>query len=165
MAKKSTRISHPVAGGDMALTIEERFWQYVDKEGPNGCWLWTGAKNPKGYGQFQFGGRWGSAHRYAYQRFVGVIPQGLGIDHLCRVRNCVNYEHLEPVTTKENTLRGISPSALNARKITCPRGHPLSGKNLYLRPSGFRCCRTCRQNQESVRVRQTTDSPATPGGE
>lgn len=111
---------------------------------PSGCWLWTGATYPAGYGKTGVDGRTLLAHRVSYELFVGPIPEGLQLDHLCRVRNCVNPAHLEPVTAAENTLRGNGPAAVNARKSSCVRGHPLSGNNLYVCPRGRRECRKCR---------------------
>lgn len=80
------------------------------------------------------------AHRGAYEAAKGLIPEGLVIDHLCRVRWCCNPEHLEAVTNKENILRGESPPARNARKERCDLGHKLTAK-----PGGGRYCPTCRQ--------------------
>lgn len=71
-----------------------------------GCWLWRGAVDPTGYGRFFLDGRMDYAHRAAYRLLVGPIPEGLDIDHLCRVRACVNPQHLEAVTRRENLLRG-----------------------------------------------------------
>lgn len=85
---------------------EVRFWRLVDKT--DSCWLWLGAQNGKGYGRFTLSGRNGwkrSAHRYAYELLVGPIAAGLDLDHLCRNRLCVNPEHLEPVTRRENLRR------------------------------------------------------------
>lgn len=85
----------------------QRFWRMVDLD-ETGCWIWTGRVNPKGYGQFRPGGRGTSvaqAHRWAFELFVGSIPDGLHIDHLCRVKACVNPRHLEPVTDLENKRR------------------------------------------------------------
>lgn len=85
------------------LTCERReLWSLVDKDGPGGCWLWTGSQDGKGYGKT---GR-GRIHRIVYEELVGPIPDGLQLDHLCRVRNCVNPAHLEPVTGRENVRRG-----------------------------------------------------------
>ena len=84
------------------------------------------------------------SHRLAYELEIGPIPAGLEIDHLCRVRNCVNPAHLEPVTHAENIRRGTGPLAENARKTECVHGHPLEGANLYVRPGdGHRQCRAC----------------------
>ncbi len=117
-----------------------------------GCWLWMGAtyiggrggtrgSHPLPYGQF----RRMPAHRWAYERFVGPIPNGLQLDHLCRTTLCVNPDHLEPVTNRENVLRGTSPSAGNARKTHCNRWHPLSGDNLRPARDGRRRCWPCEQ--------------------
>jgi hypothetical protein len=73
-----------------------------------GCWLWDGYISTTGYGSIKFQGRIGSVHRLSYESFVGPIPEGLQIDHLCRVRACCNPEHLEPVTSRENTIRGFA---------------------------------------------------------
>lgn len=119
----------------------------VDKiefpESPKGCWLWTAAKNGKGYGQVKFRGTQTGAHRLAYLHWIGPIPKGLQLDHLCRNPSCVNPNHLEAVTQKTNMLRGESPSALNAQKTHCKRGHALDGPNLRLGSKGRRMCRTC----------------------
>ena len=93
------------------------------------CWLWDGAIQPDGYVRTKVGGRITSIHRLSYEFCVGPIPSNLEIDHLCRVRHCFNPDHLEIVTRRENTLRGESPSAQNARKTHCPRGHPYDAKN------------------------------------
>ncbi|MFI1562215.1 HNH endonuclease [Streptomyces sp. NPDC020490] len=84
-----------------------RFWARVDKTAPGGCWVWTGSVESKGYGAPTINGAKRPAHRVAYEDLVGPIPEGLHLDHLCRVRRCVNPEHLEPVTSRENALRGI----------------------------------------------------------
>lgn len=86
-----------------------RFMAKVDLAGHGGCWLWTAAVDPTtGYGKFHIGPdqRTCGAHRFAYELLVGPIPDGLVLDHLCRVRHCVNPQHLEPVTVGENLRRG-----------------------------------------------------------
>lgn len=130
-------------------TALERFWDRTIKpaigEPHIGCWRWTGARNPDGYGTFYVdrARRSVPAHRFAYEQFVGPIPEGRHIDHLCRHRWCVNPYHMEPVTPAENTLRGESFSALNAQKTHCPQGHPYDEANTYVGASGARYCRTC----------------------
>lgn len=101
------------------------------------CWLWTGGKNTSGYGQCSVGRGTQVAHRIVYEALVGPIPNGLTLDHLCRVRHCVNPAHMEPVTKGENTRRG------KAAKTHCNRGHPLSGDNLVPLISGYRACKEC----------------------
>ena len=107
------------------------------------CWNWTGEISGQGYGRY----RKKMAHRVVYEALVGPIPEGLCIDHLCRNTRCVNPKHLEPVTSRENTLRGIGPSANHARRTHCNYGHPLSGDNLYIkvckRDKPNRRCRAC----------------------
>lgn len=132
------------------------FWSRVDKT--TTCWLWIGSDDGEGYGRFRGRG----AHRFAYERCVGPIPRGKQLDHLCRITNCVNPLHLEPVTNKENVLRGISMCAENARKDFCKNGHPLSGENLKIntgtRP-GRRSCRTCLTlAKRRWRIRHGNDS-------
>jgi hypothetical protein len=118
---------------------------------PGACWEWMGLKNPKGYGQF-YAQRTAkvAAHRYAFEMFVGPIPVGLYIDHLCRNRGCVNPAHMEPVTTRENTLRGEGWAAREAQQTHCKHGHPLSGSNLRRNWRGDRECRACKQTRRAA---------------
>lgn len=119
----------------------------------NGCWIWQGRHNNCGYGSMTMqtpdGPRSQSVHRVAYEHFVGPIPAGMYIDHLCRVRDCFNPDHLEPVTPRENLMRSpIAPAARNARKTHCPRGHAYTPDNIYASRETGRICRTC-QNARS----------------
>jgi hypothetical protein len=125
----------------------ERFWVNVERV-PSGCLIWTGEINNDGYGNIWDGvrGKRIGAHVFSYLAFVGPIPDGLEIDHTCRVRSCVEPSHLEAVTHHVNVLRGNAPAAFNARKTHCKRGHELSGTNLYVFPDGRRRrCRACRR--------------------
>ena len=128
------------------LEFEERFWSKADWDirSPDRCWNWLAAKSTNGYGRFQIARHViGAAHRVAYELEVGPIPPGKYLDHLCRNRSCVNPEHLEPVTSRENTLRGESHVADRARQTHCLRGHNLSGTNLVPHPHS-RVCRECK---------------------
>lgn len=126
-------------------TEDERFENFVARDPNSGCWIWAGCTENGGYGIFTRSAEHGSkpimAHRYSYEQSVGEIPEGLVIDHLCRVRCCVNPNHLEPVTHKENLNRGINAKS---EKTHCPQGHPYSGDNLYIRTdNGGRECKAC----------------------
>lgn len=125
-------------------TLPQRIWRNITVD-ESGCWVWEAHLQSAGYAQVMIDGQRFLLHRLTYTMFVGPIPDGLQIDHLCRVRRCVNPEHLDPVTPTENTMRGESPHAKNAAKKSCLRGHPLTGENLYLTPNGARRCRTCRR--------------------
>ena len=110
----------------------------------SGCWLWLGNCNPKGYGRFMRQGKTFMAHRASYEVHRGPIPEGLQLDHLCRVRCCINPDHLEPVTARENVMRGISFAAINAAMKTCRLGHPLKSTKRYRH---CRICATVRSNR------------------
>lgn len=122
------------------------------------CWNWIGHVTPDGYGIIRFGGKNYRAHRLVYELLVGKIPTGLVCDHLCRNKKCVNPKHIEPVTSKVNTLRGTGLTAQNARKKDCKRGHPLSGKNLkIIRGRTYRTCRACHNELWRIlRMRKRT---------
>lgn len=147
----------PEGGGPLRIVGDDaaRFWSKIDKAGPlptyapflGPCWLWTPPPDPSGYGIINIGGVNTRAHRWSYEQENGTIPEGMVIDHLCRVRSCVNPAHLELVTLEENILRGFGPTAVNARKAECIHGHPLEGENLMINRSGGRQCRTCAREQ------------------
>lgn len=118
----------------------------------NGCWSWAGhVATGTGYAYASTVGFHGPAHRLSYQIFIGPIPDGLHLDHLCRIRSCVNPQHVEPVTPAENVLRGVGITATNAHKTHCLRGHPFLGDNLLRRPDGSRGCRICKNNSGDKR--------------
>lgn len=124
-------------------SVEQRFWSKVDKS--DTCWHWATPQASNGYGRFWVDGHLVLAHRFAYELLIGPIPDGLQIDHLCRVRHCVNPDHLEAVTQQVNILRGMGETARNAKKAHCPQGHPYDSENTYLSPQGKRNCRACGQ--------------------
>jgi hypothetical protein len=127
-----------------------RFMDKVSPEPNSGCWLWTGGVRCGGYGQLWSGGKQVVAHRFAYEQFVGPIPSGLTLDHLCRVRCCVNPRHLEPVTQKENVLRGFGPTAENKRTTHCQQGHEYTPENTLIIAGVSRRCRTCNRKRNVI---------------
>lgn len=156
-------------------TAEERFWAKVDKNGPlpggdtlaaskGPCWMWTGepARAKCGYGQFALvvDGRRRTvrAHRFSYELLVGPIPEGLEPDHLCRVPLCVNPAHLEPVTHRENMLRGNTFAAMQAAVIECPQGHLYDEANTYVDSQGKRHCRACDRERHRRRRSRPNDN-------
>jgi hypothetical protein len=120
-----------------------RLLMFIRVEDTTGCWLWMRRVTKDGYGLTVFKGCTVFAHRHSYRLFKGPIPAGLMLDHLCRTPRCINPDHLEPVTPRENMRRGEIPWANIARTGRCKRGHPFSGNNVYLW-RGVRACRTCR---------------------
>lgn len=129
---------------------EAGFWERVPPRpsDPAECWLWEGYINPDGYGRL---GQVG-AHRISYELHVGPIPDGLVIDHLCRVRHCVSPDHMEPVTNRENILRGrIGEQCLRTH---CPHGHEYDEANTIVQGDGKRRCRACRRAIENRRNRR-----------
>lgn len=134
---------------------EDRFWTHVDFDGPDGCWLWTGYVLWNGYGQFIWRqpGLTRFVHRIAYMLLIGPIPDGHDLDHLCRVRNCLNPWHLEPVTRRTNLLRGEHPRMVASRTGICVSGrHALSGDNVYRHRNGTKTCLSCRNERQAAKA-------------
>ncbi len=127
---------------------KKRFLDKVDKNGPvpdfnpklGSCWIWLGSKSGNGRGQFSFKGKPRKAHRISYYLFVGPIPRRLQLDHLCRVPDCVNPNHLEPVTNRENCKRGLNGDL----KTHCDNGHSYIDSNVGIDSRGHRFCKICR---------------------
>lgn len=129
-----------------------RFISKVRVNELTGCWNWTACIGQNGYGYIVVGSKLDStrklslAHRVSWELHKGPVPEGLELDHLCRVRHCVNPDHLEPVTRRENILRGAGARTIgdyNGKKTHCIRGHAFSERNARLRPTGGRSCRKC----------------------
>lgn len=145
--------------GQRGLTRKERFLQKVRFDETTGCLEWTASK-VHGYGQM-FVARGKSpalAHRVAYEEFVGPIPEGLQIDHLCRNRGCVNPYHLEPVTQRENLLRGEGFAGRQARQTHCKRGHEFTAENTHRGSKGERVCRACKIARNRAYARRKDES-------
>ena len=131
--------------GPKPRPVVDRFWAKVDKNGPNGCWLWMGSRTSNGYGRIKPEGGGSTnlvAHRFSFSLVHGEIPPEMDLDHLCRNPPCVNPDHLEVVTTQMNLLRGIGFPAVHARKTHCPQGHPYDLLNTRI-ARGRRYCRIC----------------------
>ncbi len=146
----------------------ERFETFCMPEPMSGCVLWIGSLwADSGYGSFYYDGDLVRAHKWYWERLYGPVPVGLELDHLCRVRSCVNLRHLEIVTKVVNILRGNGATALNARKTHCLRGHEFTPENTYLRSArpghreGNRECKTC-WNARGHKVRSQIVAPRLP---
>jgi len=138
------------------LTPLERFESKYITEPNTGCWIWIGQKTNKGYPGFSFfyhnqeNRKQGYAHRFSYEQFVGPIPRGKELDHLCRVRLCVNPKHLEPVSHLINVRRSLAaigpvwPTMQRAMRF-CKRGHEFTVENTRWNKKPFnRSARSCR---------------------
>lgn len=127
----------------------ERFEKHCMPEPMSGCLLWIGALYGTGYAQFWYQGKLIRGHRWYWEYFHGPIPSGLELDHICRVRSCVNLHHLQAVPKYVNMSRGFGPTAINKRKTHCLRGHEYTPENTYFRSAryghraGNRECKAC----------------------
>lgn len=153
--------------GDTAVNFYDRskidrFWSKVDRHGPlpswrpklGYCWIWNAARDKDGYGRFTIKkGLMVMAHRFSFEIAYGPIDRNLQIDHLCRVRECVNPWHMELVTASINTLRGFNQASLNKQKTHCKWGHELTTENVYNPPKypSRRCCRKCIARNSAAR--------------
>lgn len=148
IAEPDTKVGsiEEISFADSRLPV--KFWRWVVPVLSTGCWIWSGNRDYDGYGRVTIGGSKRRAHRHCYANLIGSIPAGLELDHLCRITSCVNPAHLEPVTPRENKLRGFGVSGINARKTHCPRGHAYTEVNTSIH-AGQRFCRTC--NREACR--------------
>ena len=138
------------------ITIEDHGWHTP-------CWISTRAAHSNGYTKIGYRGTTWLTHRFAYTVFVGPIPEDLQLDHLCRVRACCNPDHLEPVTCRENLLRGDTLTAAEAAATTCINRHPFTPENTRMTRKGKRACRACDRTR-SKRYRDVRRHASTPGG-
>ncbi len=116
---------------------KDRIIDWMIPEPNSGCWLWLGALTETGYGRIRGGLK---AHIFSYRLFKGKIPEGLELHHKCRVRSCVNPEHLVAVTHAENTKNRVFKA-----KTHCPQGHEFTPENTYVRPDGYSSCKICKR--------------------
>ena len=126
------------------MTLKEKVEASVAYCPVTGCWLWAGGRGSHGYGQVYYNKTDMLAHRASWNAFRGEIPKGLDLDHKCRQRMCVNPDHLDPVTRKENLRRGLRGVLTTA----CPHGHPYVEGNLKSRKDGTRDCLTCHRERQ-----------------
>jgi hypothetical protein len=126
--------------------LPDRFLDKISPEPNSGCWLWTGTLSSNGYGHFKFNKFNFKAHRFAYESEVADIPDGLELDHQCRIRSCVNPKHVMPVTHAENMATAVMP---RASQTHCLRGHEFTANNTY-HHHGRRHCKICKR--ESLRL-------------
>ena len=130
-----------------------RLYVAEDRGYESACWVWQGARQPNGYARMGRYGKGHLAHRFMYEQHIGPIPDGLVLDHLCRVRECVNPAHLEPVTHVENSARGVdvgkrrNPPTLATH---CRNGHEYTPANTHHATRG-RVCRACHRDRERER--------------
>lgn len=171
ISKLKTKLAESEAGAvktsfQFSKVDIKRFWVFVDKKGPvildTPCWLWTGCQDGRGYGFFSIDGRSRRAHRVSWCLANGDLTSGLVLDHLCKTKHCVNPSHLEQVTVKENTMRAEGPSAKNAVKTHCWRGHALTEENLRSDPKrpNDRSCHVCAVEQQRKARKRKKDEVA-----
>lgn len=144
-----------VMTGRRGRSLRERVLSRLIADEETGCLLWPGATNGRGYGRVNAGGgNWRYVHRLMFEWFTGPIPDGMELDHLCRVRNCAAPAHLEAVTHRVNTLRGTAPAARHAQVTHCPYGHEYDEANTYLARSRCggvaRVCRACGRRRKRL---------------
>ena len=151
VASAAVPLSWP--GYTRALVMDiSRFFSHVEKT--TTCWIWKGCIGTTGYGccDKKYGDYY--AHRASYKIAKGNIPYKLQIDHLCKNKKCVNPEHLEAVTQRENIRRGESISTINARRTSCDYGHQFTEQNTFFRPSWngvwYRSCKKCKADSDSA---------------
>ncbi len=149
MSTEAHPVSRLIVKSLRGVPAEERFWTKVLTV--ESCWEWIGGRDSWGYGVFYDGNRHVGAHRYAYELRRGPIPAGLTIDHLCRNKGCVNPDHMEPVTMRENTLRSSNACGVNSRKKLCINGHDDWAPRSKTGERSGRYCRTCNNKGQLAR--------------
>jgi hypothetical protein len=135
------------------MTPDKRMNKYIMPITECGCWIWIGALNRDGYGVYSSQ----LAHRASYSKIRGAISEGMELDHLCRIRCCVNPNHLEEVTHAENVRRGDAAKR-NREKTHCPRGHAYTSDNIYLVKGKWRDCRECQRQDTLARYHKNKEN-------
>jgi hypothetical protein len=157
-----------IRGHAPGASPDELFWAKVNRNGPvpdyannlGPCWVWT-ANRVGGYGTVTRSGKVRKAHRVAWELMIGSVPEGLDLDHLCRVRHCVNPAHLEPVTRRENILRGEGIAAKRAAQTHCVNGHEFTHENTINHksdPPHLRHCRECARIRQREWIRRKREN-------
>lgn len=143
------------SGGNRWKNVEpwDRILAKVEKNYHTGCWEWIGARNRNGYGMVYFHGRRRQAYHVTWElHHQRALPAGKEIDHLCSNPRCVNPLHLEPVTHRENLLRGNTTAARRSRQTHCKRGHEFTPQNTYISKRNERVCRKCRADRQFAKA-------------
>ena len=128
------------------LSLEDRFWQKVEKN--EGCWIWTGSKSKLGYGYFQINNKTKYAHRVSKELRHGSIAEGLVVCHKCDNPSCVNPDHLFIGTMKDNMLDKMKKGRgrnNNTDKTHCIHGHEFTPENTKITYRGNRQCKACNR--------------------
>ena len=142
------------------MPIKERFLSHVKVLSQQECWPWLAHHSPKGYGYFNFEGKNIQSHRISYMLFIGPLPEGKEVDHLCRNRICQNPWHLQAVTHIVNLHRRIgSRKGTHNRlkrplKAFCLKGHPFDESNTYIDKYGHRQCKMCKRERNKLAKRK-----------
>lgn len=141
-------------------TLEERFWEKVNRGTGDDCWEWQAGKTTAGYGQIGSCGRKLYAHRVSYELHKGPIPEGMVVMHSCDNPGCVNPAHLSVGTLADNNADMTAKGRhANDNKTQCPQGHEYSPENTYIRPNGKRECRTCkREHRRKYQLKQKEET-------
>lgn len=134
--------------------LPDRIWNRITVNSETGCWESTLSLNAQGYTQVRWKGRTMRLHRLIYTHLVGPVPLDIHLDHLCRNRACCNPRHIEPVSGRENVMRGDGFASVNANKTHCPRDHEYDARNTYHDSTGARRCRQCARLTQNERRRQ-----------
>ena len=151
---RSAPTAAQLAVRNKGLTFGYDAYDVVDVGYETPCWIFRKKQTGRGYAQMWVDGVQTTAHRAYYMHYVGPIPEGMTLDHLCRNRPCVNPDHMDICTRGENVLRGEGISAQNARKTHCHRGHSLAPEDghVYINPyDGSRQCTTCVTDDRHAR--------------